>query len=36
MGTIVALFMGKVDFSPVGEASWFHMIQPFYFGYSHI
>jgi xanthine permease len=31
-GTVVAVFMGKVDFSPVMEASWFHMAQPFYFG----
>ncbi len=31
-GTIVAYFMGKVDFSAVGEASWLHMPQPFYFG----
>jgi xanthine permease len=32
VGTIVAFVMGKVDFTAVGEASWFHMIQPFYFG----
>ncbi|MFE8695735.1 nucleobase:cation symporter-2 family protein [Cytobacillus sp. FJAT-53684] len=31
-GTIVAFFMGKVDFSAVMEASWFHMAKPFYFG----
>ncbi|SFB02157.1 MULTISPECIES: nucleobase:cation symporter-2 family protein [unclassified Bacillus (in: firmicutes)] len=31
-GTIVSSFMGKVDFGAVGEASWFHMPQPFYFG----
>jgi xanthine permease len=31
-GTIVAAFMGKVDFSAVSEASWFHMPQLFYFG----
>lgn len=31
-GTIVAAFMGKVDFSPVRESDFFHMIQPFYFG----
>ncbi|KOP83173.1 nucleobase:cation symporter-2 family protein [Cytobacillus solani] len=31
-GTIVAFFMGKVDFSAVGDASWFHMAKPFYFG----
>lgn len=32
IGTIAAAFMGLVDFSKVGEASWFHMVQPFYFG----
>lgn len=32
ISTIVAFFMGKVDFTPVSEASWVHMIQPFYFG----
>nr|WP_295971946.1 nucleobase:cation symporter-2 family protein [uncultured Bacillus sp.] len=32
IGTIAAYFMGKVDFTPVYDASWFHMIQPFYFG----
>lgn len=32
VGTIAAVFMGKVDFSAVGEASYFHMVQPFYFG----
>ena len=31
-GTIASMFMGKVNFSEVGEASWFHMAQPFYFG----
>jgi xanthine permease len=31
-GTIVAYFMGLVDFSAVKEASWFHMPAPFYFG----
>ncbi|MNO61080.1 Uric acid permease PucK [compost metagenome] len=31
-GTIVAGFTGKVDLTPLKEASWFHMIQPFYFG----
>jgi xanthine permease len=31
-GTVAAGFMGKVNFSPVMEASWFHMAQPFYFG----
>jgi len=31
-GTIAAFFMGKVDFSAVGQASWFHFVKPFYFG----
>ncbi len=31
-GTIAASFMGKVDFTAVQEASYFHMVQPFYFG----
>jgi xanthine permease len=30
--TIVASFMGKVNFSAVADASWFHMVKPFYFG----
>ncbi|MFF2447960.1 nucleobase:cation symporter-2 family protein [Neobacillus sp. NPDC058068] len=30
-GTSVAFFMGKVNFSSVGEASWFHMVTPFHF-----
>jgi xanthine permease len=32
IGTVIAAFLGKVDFSPVVDASWFHMVQPFYFG----
>lgn len=32
IGTVVATFMGMVDFSSVRESSWFHMVQPFYFG----
>ena len=32
VGTVVSAFMGKVDFSPVQDASFFHMVQPFYFG----
>ncbi|WP_050180682.1 nucleobase:cation symporter-2 family protein [Domibacillus robiginosus] len=32
LGTILAFFMGKVDFSAVADASWFHLVQPFYFG----
>jgi xanthine permease len=31
-GTIVASLMGKVNFSAVTDASWFHMVRPFYFG----
>ncbi|MEO3945493.1 nucleobase:cation symporter-2 family protein [Gorillibacterium sp. CAU 1737] len=31
-GTIAAWFMGKVDFSSVADASWFHFVKPFYFG----
>lgn len=32
IGTVVAAFMGLVDFSTVGQASWFHMVTPFRFG----
>ncbi|MFY3791266.1 nucleobase:cation symporter-2 family protein [Ureibacillus sp. MALMAid1270] len=32
IGTIIASFMGKTDFSPVVEAGWLHIVQPFYFG----
>lgn len=31
-GTIIGAFIGKVDFKPVIDAGWFHMVQPFYFG----
>lgn len=31
-GTLVAGFMGLVNFAPIAEASYFHMVQPFYFG----
>ncbi len=31
-GTLAAYVMGKVDFSPLADASWFHMVKPFYFG----
>jgi xanthine permease len=31
-GTIVASLIGKVNFSAVADASWFHMVRPFYFG----
>lgn len=30
-GTIAASFMGKVDFSAVSDASWFHMVTPLHF-----
>lgn len=32
IGTTVAWFMGLVNFSVVGQASWFHMVEPFRFG----
>jgi len=32
LGTMIAAFMGLVDFSSVGQASWFHMVTPFRFG----
>lgn len=32
VGTLAAMFMGKVDFSAVSEASYFHLVKPFYFG----
>ncbi|MGR6899593.1 nucleobase:cation symporter-2 family protein [Rummeliibacillus sp. TYF-LIM-RU47] len=31
LGTIVAGFMGKVDFTPVKEAAWGQIVTPFYF-----
>lgn len=31
-GTVMAFFMGQVDVTSIGEASWFHMPTPFYFG----
>ncbi|RNF38244.1 purine permease [Planococcus salinus] len=31
-GTIAATFLGMVSFSPIAEASYFHMVEPFYFG----
>ncbi|MEH7549417.1 MULTISPECIES: nucleobase:cation symporter-2 family protein [Bacillaceae] len=30
-GTIAATLLGKVDFSAVGAASWFHMVAPLHF-----
>jgi xanthine permease len=32
IGTVVASFMNMVNFTAVYDASWFHMVQPFYFG----
>ncbi|WP_175989380.1 nucleobase:cation symporter-2 family protein [Bacillus sp. Marseille-Q1617] len=32
IGTVAASFMGMVDVSEVGNAAWFHLAQPFYFG----
>ncbi|EKQ55035.1 MULTISPECIES: nucleobase:cation symporter-2 family protein [unclassified Clostridium] len=32
LGTIVAAFMGKVDFSAVGSAQWISFVHPFNFG----
>ena len=32
IGTGVAALLGRVDFSPVRDAGWFQMVQPFYFG----
>lgn len=31
-GTLAGSIMGIVDFSALGESSWFHMAKPFYFG----
>lgn len=33
VGTIIAYFMGMVSFAEVSSASWFHIVQPFYFGF---
>ncbi len=32
-GTITAYFIGLVSFAEVSQASWFHVVQPFYFGF---
>ncbi|HEY2492298.1 MAG TPA: nucleobase:cation symporter-2 family protein [Paenibacillus sp.] len=32
VGTIAAAIFGHVDLGPLREASWFHAVQPFYFG----
>lgn len=31
-GTVAAVLMGRVDFTAVKEAGYFHMVEPFYFG----
>ncbi|WP_284140172.1 nucleobase:cation symporter-2 family protein [Virgibacillus sp. LDC-1] len=31
-GTVVAMILGKVDFTPVTDAAVLHLVQPFYFG----
>ncbi|OTN90172.1 xanthine permease [Enterococcus sp. 7E2_DIV0204] len=31
-GTLLASVLGQVDLAPVGQATWFHFPQPFYFG----
>lgn len=32
VGTVLGIFIGVVDFTPVKDAHWVHMVQPFYFG----
>ncbi|SDW10774.1 xanthine permease [Marininema mesophilum] len=32
IGTVVAFFMGKVDFGQVTEAGWFRLVEPLHFG----
>lgn len=32
VGTVAAGLMGEVNFAPIRDASWFHVVQPFYFG----
>lgn len=32
IGTVIGAFFGRVDFTPVAEASWMHLPQVFYFG----
>lgn len=32
VGTIVGMFMGITNLQPVAQASWFHLVTPFYFG----
>src|SRR5699024_1666716 len=34
IGTVIGAFFGRVDFTPVLEASWLHLPQVFYFGTS--
>lgn len=35
-GTIASIFMGKIDLTPVKEASYFQMVEPFHFGMPSI
>src|SRR5699024_11358462 len=32
LGTVIGAFFGRVDLTPVAEASWLHLPQVFYFG----
>lgn len=32
VGTVLGILMGVVNFQPVKDAGWLHMVQPFYFG----
>lgn len=32
LGTVAAAILGKISFTPVVDAGWLHMVQPFYFG----
>lgn len=32
IGYIISIFFGMVDFSPVGEAGWISVVEPFHFG----
>lgn len=32
VGYLIAIPLGLVDFSPIAEAGWFHVVKPFHFG----
>ena len=34
IGYIISIFFGMVDFSPVREAGWISVVEPFHFGFS--